>query len=119
MPASPRVPPIQELPLPVDPGLLLPADCRARGVPCLWVLIPRVGRVVGPAQHRRLLDLAKAAGFTAVVDVSDAFDGSDPATLAIHPSDFHPNALGHTLLARRMAEALWPLQALQPLLGPP
>jgi lysophospholipase L1-like esterase len=74
---------------------------------------------VAPAQHRRLLDLAKAAGFTAVVDVSDAFDGSDPATLAIHPSDFHPNALGHTLLARRMAEALWPLPALQPLLGPP
>ena len=31
MPASPRVPPIQGLPLPVDPGLLLPADCRARG----------------------------------------------------------------------------------------
>ena len=30
------------------------ADCRARGVPCLWVLIPRVGRVVEPAEHRRL-----------------------------------------------------------------
>ncbi len=95
------------------------ADCRARGVPCLWVLIPRVGRVVGPAQHRRLLDLANAAGFTAVVDVSDAFDGSDPAALAIHPSDFHPNAEGHALLARRLAEALWPLPALQPLLAPP
>ena len=95
------------------------ADCRARGVPCLWVLIPRVGRVVDPAEHRRLLDLARAAGFTAVVDVSDAFDGFDPATLAIHPSDFHPNALGHALLARRLAEALSPLPALRPLLGPP
>ena len=30
-------------------------------------------------------------------------------TLAIHPSDFHPNAEGHALLARRLAEALWPL----------
>jgi hypothetical protein len=95
------------------------ADCRARGVPCLWVLIPRVGRTVGPAQHRRLLDLARAAGFTAVVDVSDAFDKSDPATLAIHPSDFHPNAEGHALLARRLAEALWPLPAIRQLLGPP
>jgi lysophospholipase L1-like esterase len=95
------------------------ADCRARGVPCLWVLIPRVGRVVDPAQHRRLLDLAKAAGFTAVVDVSDAFDRSDPAALAIHPSDFHPNAEGHALLARRLAEALSALPALRPLLGPP
>ena len=95
------------------------ADCRARGVPCLWVLIPRVGRAVDPVQHRRLLDLAQAAGFTAVVDVSDAFDRSDPAALAIHPSDFHPNAEGHALLARRLAEALWPLPALRPLLGPP
>ena len=94
------------------------ADCRARGVPCLWVLIPRVGRVVDPAEHRRLLDLARAAGFTAVVDVSDAFDGFDPADLAIHPSDFHPNAEGHALLARRLAEALWPLPALGPLWGP-
>ena len=81
------------------------ADCRARGVPCLWVLIPRVGRVVEPAEHRRLLDLARAAGFTAVVDISDAFDGFDPADLAIHPSDFHPNAEGHALLARRLVEA--------------
>ncbi len=94
------------------------ADCRARGVPCLWVLIPRVGRVVGPAEHRRLLDLARAAGFAAVVDVSDAFDGFDPAALAIHPSDFHPNAEGHAILARRLAEALWPQPALTLLRDP-
>lgn len=94
------------------------ADCRDRGVPSLWVLIPRVGRFVSEAQHRRLVELARAAGFTAVVDVSDAFDGSDPAALAIQPGDFHPNAEGHALLARRLAEALWPLPALRPLRGP-
>jgi lysophospholipase L1-like esterase len=94
------------------------ADCRSRGVACLWVLIPRVGRVAGPVEHRRLLDLARAAGFAAVVDLSDAFEGSDPATLAIHPSDFHPNAEGHAMLARRLAEALWPLPALEPLRRP-
>jgi lysophospholipase L1-like esterase len=94
------------------------ADCRARGVPCLWVLIPRVGRIVEPAEHRRLLELARAVGFTAVVDIADTFDGYDPATLAIHPSDFHPNAEGHALLARRLAETLWPLPAFRPLRGP-
>ncbi len=94
------------------------ADCRARGVPCLWVLIPRVGRVVGPAEHRRLLELARAAGFAAVVDVSDAFDWFDPADLVIHPSDFHPNAEGHAILARRLAEALWPHPALNLLRAP-
>lgn len=31
MPASPRVPPVHGLPLPVEPGLFLPADCFARG----------------------------------------------------------------------------------------
>jgi hypothetical protein len=94
------------------------ADCRSRGVPCLWVLIPRVGRVAGPVEHRRLLDLARAAGFAAVLDLSDSFDGCDPAALAIHPSDFHPNAEGHALLARRLAGALWPLPQLGPLREP-
>jgi lysophospholipase L1-like esterase len=93
-------------------------DCRARGVPCLFMLIPRVNRAVEPDGQRRLLDLARAAGFTAVVDVSDAFDGLDPAALAIHPIDFHPNAEGHALLAGRLAEALWPLPALEPLRAP-
>jgi lysophospholipase L1-like esterase len=50
--------------------------------------------------------MAKAAGFTRVVDLSDAFDGLDPATLAIGPDDFHPNATGHAILARRLDEAL-------------
>jgi hypothetical protein len=81
-------------------------------------LIPRVNRAVEPDGQRRLLDLARAAGFTAVVDVSDAFDGLDPAALAIHPIDFHPNAEGHALLAGRLAEALWPLPALEPLRAP-
>jgi lysophospholipase L1-like esterase len=52
------------------------------------------------------------------VDIADTFDGYDPATLAIHPSDFHPNAEGHALLARRLAETLWPLPAFRPLRGP-
>jgi lysophospholipase L1-like esterase len=94
------------------------ADCRARGVPCLWVLIPRVGRPVEPAEHRRLLDTARGAGFTEVLDISDTFDEFDPAALAIHPSDFHPNAEGHALLARRLAGALWSLPALQLLREP-
>lgn len=94
------------------------ADCRARGIPCLWVLIPRVGRIVGPLEHGRLVDVARSAGFTAVIDLSDTFDGRDPAALAIHPSDFHPNAEGHALLAGRIEEALWPLAALAPLRQP-
>jgi hypothetical protein len=94
------------------------ADCRSRGVPCLFVLIPRVGRFVEPASHRRLVEIAREAGFTAVVDISDVFEGRDPAALAIHPSDFHPNSEGHALLADQLVTALWPLLELRLLRKP-
>jgi lysophospholipase L1-like esterase len=94
------------------------AESRARGVPCLWVLIPRVGRAVAPADLRRLVSLAQAAGFTDVVDLSSAFDAYDPAALALGPGDFHPNVDGHALLASRLAAVLWPQPALSPLWRP-
>ncbi|WP_422928119.1 SGNH/GDSL hydrolase family protein [Singulisphaera sp. PoT] len=89
------------------------ADCRERGVPCLWVLIPRVGRPVEPADHDRLVSLAKAAGFGAEIDISDAYDGLDPLTLAIRPADYHPNARGHALLADRLDAAFLKQPSLQ------
>ncbi len=82
------------------------SDCRLRGLPCVWVLIPRVGRTVAAEDHRRLLAVARDAGFPLIVDISDAYDGLDPADLAIQPSDYHPNATGHALLARRLEESL-------------
>jgi hypothetical protein len=95
-------------------------DCRERGVPILWVLIPRVGRPIEPAAHRRLLATARAAGFDRVIDATDAYDGLDPAGLAVEPADFHPNAAGHARLAGRLDAALVALPELRPLrLGTP
>ncbi len=82
------------------------ADCRSRGVPSVWLLLPRVGKPTPPADRARLVGLARGAGFTRVVDLSDAFDGLDPKALAIGPDDFHPNAAGHALLADRLEESL-------------
>jgi hypothetical protein len=82
------------------------ADSRSRGVPAIWVLIPRVGKPVDSAERKRLIDLARASGFSAVIDVTDAYDGLDPADLEVSPNDFHPNALGHERIARRLEEAL-------------
>lgn len=79
------------------------AECRSRGVPAVWVLIPRVGKPADPAERRRLAGLARSAGFTQVVDACDAFAGSDPADLAVGPHDFHPNAEGHAMIARALA----------------
>ncbi len=81
------------------------ADCRSRGVPGVWLLLPRVGKPTPPADRARLVGMARAAGFDAVVDLSDAFDGLDPSALAIGPDDFHPDAAGHDRLARRLDEA--------------
>jgi lysophospholipase L1-like esterase len=50
--------------------------------------------------------VAQAAGFALVADLTDVYDGIDPATLAIGPDDFHPNADGHARLARRLDAAL-------------
>jgi len=82
------------------------ADCRARGLPILWVLVPRVGRKNARADQQALVQTALAAGFSRVIDVTDAFDGLDPSRLAIEPDDFHPNASGHARLARRLDSAL-------------
>jgi len=93
------------------------ADCRTRGVPSVWVLIPRVGRPVDPEDHRKLVGLASAAGFSAMIDISDAYDGIDPVTLAIQPNDYHPNAKGHALLAERLDLAFRHQTTLLPLSG--
>jgi len=82
------------------------ADCRSHEVPSVWLLLPRVGKPAPPKDRARLANLARLAGFSAVVDLSGAFDGHDPATLTIGPDDFHPNAQGHAILARRLDEAL-------------
>jgi lysophospholipase L1-like esterase len=81
-------------------------DCRRRGVPVVWVLLPRVGRSLDATERESLVQLAGASGFDPVLDLSDAFDGLDPAALAIGPDDYHPNAEGHAILARRLEEAL-------------
>ena len=82
------------------------AECRERGVVAVWVLIPRVGKPIAPADRARLIAAARSAGFAVVADVSDGFDGFDPGDLAIAPNDFHPNARGHRVLAERIDAAL-------------
>ena len=82
------------------------ADCRARGVPCVLILVPRVGKAPVAAERAHVLKVAHGAGFAQVVDLTDAYNGIDPATLAIGPNDFHPNAGGHARLARQLVLAL-------------
>ncbi len=77
-------------------------DCRTAEIPCVWVLVPRVGREGDAAERSRLIDLARSVGFTTTLDASNAYAGIDPGELAIGPDDYHPNARGHKLLAKRI-----------------
>jgi hypothetical protein len=89
------------------------SDGTGRGVPIVWVLIPRVGRPSDPAQHQAILAMARAAGFARVVDATDAYDGLNAARLAVEPDDFHPNAVGHARLAHRLDDLLGDLPELR------
>jgi hypothetical protein len=44
-------------------------DCRSRGVASVWLLLPRVGKPLPALDRKRLVDLARGAGFTYVVDL--------------------------------------------------
>jgi len=90
-------------------------DCQSRGVPSVWVLVPRVGKIPEPDAERRLVQLARDSGFTAVADFSNAFDGLDPERLRIDVNDYHPNADGHARLARRLEEFLGGVPAIEAL----
>jgi hypothetical protein len=81
-------------------------DCRERGVPSVWFLLPRVGKAGDAEDCAHLVRLAREAGFDVVIDATDVFDGVAPERLAVAPDDYHPNAEGHARLARRLAEAL-------------
>ena len=71
------------------------ADCRRAGVPIIWTLVPRVGRPNDGPEQRALVQAANTVAFTRIIDVSDAYNGLDPAGLSVEPDDFHPNAMAH------------------------
>jgi hypothetical protein len=94
------------------------AECRSMGVPIVWLLVPRVGRPNDGPDQRALKKAAQAASVTRIVDVTDAYDGLDPAGLAVEPDDFHPNAMAHERLAQRLDNAMSGLPELRPLWAP-
>ncbi|ADV60775.1 hypothetical protein Isop_0178 [Isosphaera pallida ATCC 43644] len=83
-------------------------ECRARGVRSWYILVPRVGKTTTPSQRRELLSLAARCGFDEVHDLTGVIPESDPARYALSPRDYHPNALGHRLLAEALIARLRP-----------
>jgi hypothetical protein len=87
----------------------LAADCRSEGVALACMIIPRVGKADAP--DARAEAVARLRGIAAhhaipLFDLSDTFDGQDPALFEIATWDDHPNALGHRRLFRGLTRAL-------------
>ena len=80
--------------------------CRERGALPVYVYMPLVQEFEGnPAKDARLLALARQSGFL-VIDISRAFAGHEAAELRVAEWDWHPNPLGHRLLADHLFAAL-------------
>ncbi len=87
----------------------LAAECRARQCGLTMIVIPRVGKADAPDE--RAEPTARLHGVAArhaipVCDLTDTFDGIDPARLEIAAWDDHPNAEGHRLLFQAIAHRL-------------
>jgi len=100
---------------PILPGIAdstlaaLASLCRNDGVPIAMIVIPRVGQADAPDNRGPAV-----AGFAAtaktlgvpLLDLSTTFDDRDPARIEIAPWDDHPNAEGHRLLFRALAQKI-------------
>lgn len=88
---------------------LLASDCRSEGIPLACVIIPRVGKADAPGARAesvaRLHGIARHHALP-VFDLTETFDGQDPAQFEITPWDDHPNALGHRRLFLNLSRSL-------------
>lgn len=81
--------------------------CREHGILPAYAYTPNVKATLrrrDAEKDARLMNFAEQAGFL-VLDVANAFEGHDTASLQVAPWDWHPNVLGHRLLADRLYEA--------------
>ncbi|HEU4364910.1 MAG TPA: SGNH/GDSL hydrolase family protein [Candidatus Krumholzibacteria bacterium] len=83
--------------------------CNERGIVPMAGYIPHMMSIdAEPAKVaavRRQMEIAREAGMV-VIDMTDAYDGTDYRSLWIAPWDSHPNAEGHGLLADKLYDEL-------------
>lgn len=85
--------------------------CRERGIVPVWIYLPVPGVQAVPVQV--LAEPARSAGFL-VLDLGSWHAGRAADDVLIGPGDFHPNELGHRLLADRLLGMLREVPAALP-----
>lgn len=79
--------------------------CKKRGVRPLWVLVPTLEMRGQPGEIAWLSGIAKKAGFE-TIELFGLYDGHDTFSTRIADWDYHPNELGHQLIADRLYQEL-------------
>ena len=77
----------------------------AAGIRPFWIFLSTPGYEVPPEEVKATRRLAKQAGFTAI-DLSKVYSGYDPRSLQLSGFDWHPNALGHRVIAEALYQVL-------------
>ena len=81
------------------------ADSQQQGFLPVWILLPRIVGVDEPEESAHLIELAKEAGFV-VLDLQDVYWPENAESLRLEPWDWHPNPIGHQMIADRLYEML-------------
>jgi hypothetical protein len=72
-------------------------QARARGIPAVWIYLPRINERVQEDEVDELFALAERSGF-AVIDLRGLYDERDLDELRLAEWDNHPNAAGNALI---------------------
>jgi hypothetical protein len=81
------------------------AACRSRGAEPVHVFLPKIREIELDPADRELIRAAEEAGFRSIV-LDSVYGNWDGAAIQVAPWDFHPNALGHRLIAEALFERL-------------
>ncbi len=103
---------IQNLLYPYDYQLLdfgysrVQRAAQKQHVPATWVYVPALNRPAPPGEFNYLEQLAEKNRYTRI-SLAGAYAGYNEAALQLTAADHHPNAQGHVLLGKKLAEAFF------------
>ena len=99
----------------------LQKTCQERHVPMVVLILPAMARFTDASypikEYHQALNAFCAAHSITCLDLLPAFWGMDGTRFWVSPSDGHPNAQGHKVIAQALAKFLSPMLAQVPAAG--
>ena len=92
------------------------AESERQGILPIWILLPRIVGVDEVEESAHAIQQARDAGFI-ILDLHDVYGTGNIEAIRLESWDWHPNALGHQMIAEKLYQLLQQhndLIALQP-----